>query len=117
LYRETAGANCTFYAKREELKVPEHAQVIRVAKYRPDPGARDELLARMQQLATALRDVPGVFGAQVCRVAEAHEWLAIVSRWQDEDSMRNIVGTPAASLVDRVAGMADEEEIENLVSV
>jgi quinol monooxygenase YgiN len=102
---------------REEFKMSEHAQVIRVAKYRLGPGTRDELLARMQELATALRDIPGVFGAQVCRVAEAPEWLAIVSRWQDEDSMRNVVGTPAASLVDEVAGMADEEEIENLDSV
>ena len=95
----------------------DHAQLIRVAKYRPDPGARNELLARMEELATALRDLPGVFGAQVCTVAGAPEWLVIVSRWQDEASLRNIVGTPAANLVDQVAGMADEEHIENLVSV
>jgi quinol monooxygenase YgiN len=71
----------------------------------------------MQELVTAMRDLPGLFGAQVCTVAEAPEWLAIVSRWQDEASLRHIVGTSAARLVDEVAGLADEEEIENLTSM
>jgi quinol monooxygenase YgiN len=70
----------------------------------------------MQELVTAMRDLPGLFGAQVCTVADAPEWLAIVSRWQDEASLRHIVGTSAARLVDDVAGLADEEEIENLIS-
>ena len=97
--------------------MPEHARLIRVAKYRSDPGARDELLARMHELVTAMRDLPGLFGAQVCTVAEAPEWLAIVSRWEDESSLRNIVGTSAARLLEDVTGLADEEEIENLTSV
>jgi quinol monooxygenase YgiN len=78
---------------------------------------RDQVLARMQELATALRDIPGVFGAQVCTIADAPEWLAIVSRWQDEASIRNTVDTPAATLLNDVTGMADEEHIENLLSV
>jgi quinol monooxygenase YgiN len=97
--------------------MPEHARLIRVAKYRPDPTARDELLKHMQELPVAMRDLPGLFGAQVCTIAEAPEWLAIVSRWQDEESLRNIAGTPAARLVEEVAGLADEEQIENLVSI
>ena len=95
--------------------MPDHAQLIRFAGYRPDPGVRNELLARMQELAAAMRDIPGVFGAQVCTIAEAPEWLVIVSRWQDEASLRNIVDTPAARLLDQVAGLADEERIENLI--
>ncbi len=97
--------------------MPEHARLIRIAKYRSNPGVREELQARMEALATAMRDLPGLFGAQVCTIAEAPEWLAIVSRWQDEESLRHIVGTPAASLVEDVVGMADEELIENLTSV
>jgi quinol monooxygenase YgiN len=97
--------------------VPDHAQLIRVARFRPSPGMRDQVLARMQELATALRDIPGVFGAQVCTIADAPEWLAIVSRWQDEASIRNTVDTPAATLLNDVTGMADEEHIENLLSV
>jgi hypothetical protein len=97
--------------------VPEHARLIRIAKYRANPGVYEELLARMQALATAMRDVPDLFGAQVCTVAEAPDWLAIVSRWQAEDSLRHMVGTPAARLVEEVAGLADEEVVENLTSV
>ena len=97
--------------------MPDHARLIRVAKYRPEPGARAELLERMEELAVAMRDLPGLFGAQVCTIAEAPEWLVIVSRWQDEEALRKIVGTPAARLVEDVAGLADEEEIQNLISV
>ena len=94
----------------------EHAQVIRVAKYRADPGRRDQLLARMHELAGAMRELPGLFGAQVCVITEAPEWLALIARWRDEESMRRIDGTPAARLTEDVVGLADEEEIEHFIS-
>jgi quinol monooxygenase YgiN len=94
----------------------EHAQVIRVAKYRADPGMRDQLLARMHALAGAMRELPGLFGAQVCVINEAPEWLALIARWRDEESMRRIDGTPAARLTEDVVGLADEEEIEHFIS-
>jgi quinol monooxygenase YgiN len=94
----------------------EHAHVIRVARYRADPGMRDQLLARMHELTGAMRELPGLFGAQVCTVVNAPEWLALISRWRDEASMRTIEGTPAARLTQEVVGLADEEEIEHFVT-
>ena len=94
-----------------------HAHLIRVARYRADPGRHDELLARMRDLAVAMRELPGLFGVQVCRIVDAPEWLALVARWRDEESLRGIVGTPAARLVDDVVGLADEEEIEQFIAV
>jgi quinol monooxygenase YgiN len=94
----------------------EHARVIRLARYRADPGMRDQLLARMHELAGAMRELPGVFGAQVCAISEAPEWLALISRWRDEESMRRIDGTPAARLAQEVVGLADEEQIEHFIA-
>jgi quinol monooxygenase YgiN len=97
--------------------MPEHAQVIRIARYRADPGARDQMLVLMQQLASAMRDLPGLFGAQVCAVDGSPDWLALVSRWRDEASMRDIAGTRAAELTQQLVGLADEEMLEHLVAV
>jgi quinol monooxygenase YgiN len=97
--------------------MPDHARLIRIAKYRANPGVREELLARMEELATAMRDLQGLFGAQVCTINKAPEWLALVSRWQDEEALRQIEGTPAARLVEDIAGLVEQEEIEHLISV
>jgi quinol monooxygenase YgiN len=94
----------------------EHAHVIRVARYRADPGMHDQLLGRMHELAGAMRELPGVFGAQVCTISKAPEWLALISRWRDEESMRRIEGTSAARLTQEVVGLADEEEIEHFIA-
>lgn len=95
----------------------EHAHVIRVAKYRADPGMRDELLARMRELSTAMRELPGLFGAQVCAINEAPEWVALISRWRDEAAMRGIAGTPAARLTQEVVGLADQEQLEHFLAM
>ena len=94
----------------------EHAHVIRVARYRADPGVRDQLLARLQELAGVMRDLPGLFGVQVCTIDKAPEWLALISRWRDEESMRRIVDTPAARLTQEAVGLADEEQIEHFIA-
>jgi quinol monooxygenase YgiN len=95
----------------------EHAHLIRVAKYRADPGRHEQLLARMQDLAAAMRDLPGLFGVQVCRIAGAPEWVVLIARWRDEAAVQGIVGTRAADLTYEVVGLADEESIEQFVAV
>lgn len=97
--------------------MPEHAQVIRIARYRAEPGARDQMLNLMQQLASAMRDLPGLFGAQVCTIDGSTDWLALVSRWRDEASMRAIAGTRAADLTRELVGLADEEVLEHLLAI
>jgi quinol monooxygenase YgiN len=96
--------------------VDEHAHVIRVARYRTDPGRRGQLLAGLQALAGAMCELPGLFGAQVCTINEAPEWLALIARWRDEAAMRGIAETSAAQLAQDVVGLADEEVIEHFIT-
>jgi quinol monooxygenase YgiN len=94
----------------------EHARIVRVARYRPQPGATEELREALHALAGGLRELPGLFGAQVCRISEDPEWLALVSRWKDEDAMQ-ATGNPAIeALVDRVAGLGQEQRIEHFIA-
>jgi quinol monooxygenase YgiN len=97
--------------------MPEHAHVVRVARYRPAPGMRDRLLAQMRDLAESMRDLDGLFGAQVCAVNEQPDWFALVSRWRDEGSLRNVAGTPSARITQELAGVVDEEHIEHFTSL
>ena len=66
----------------------EHAHIIRVAKYRPQPGGAKDLRDALHALADGMRGLPGLFGAQACRVDGDPEWLALVSRWEREQAMQ-----------------------------
>jgi quinol monooxygenase YgiN len=94
----------------------EHAHIVRVARYRALPGATEQLREALHALAEGMRGLPGLYGAQACRLFEDPEWLALVSRWEDEDAMQG-TGAPAIEeLVDRVAGLADQQLLEHFVA-
>lgn len=95
----------------------EHARVIRIAKFRPDPGRRQELLARLRELADVLRPLPGLFGVQVCTLHEDNEWLVLVSRWHNEDAMKAQGNEAIAAILTSLAGLVEREEIEHLLSL
>lgn len=94
----------------------EHAHVIRVAKYQPLPGADNELRQALDALAGGMRGMPGLFGAQVCRVTEAPEYFALVSRWQSEQAMGATGHAGLKELVDEVAGCAQDQQIEHFIA-
>jgi heme-degrading monooxygenase HmoA len=94
----------------------EHARIVRVARYRAQPGAIEELRAALHALAGGLRGLPGLFGAQVCRLSEDPEWLALVSRWQDEDAMQATRKPAIEALVAHVAGLGQEQRIEHFIA-
>jgi heme-degrading monooxygenase HmoA len=95
----------------------EHAHVVRVAKYRPQPGGEADLLTALHALAGGLRGVPGVFGAQVCRVNEHPDLYALVSRWEHEQAMQATGHPGLEELVDKVAGLSLEQEIEHFITI
>jgi quinol monooxygenase YgiN len=95
----------------------EHAHVVRVATYRPQPGGEDDLLAALHALAGGLRGVPGLFGAQVCRVNEQPDLLALISRWEHEQAMQATGHPGLEELVDNVAGLALEQHIEHYITL
>jgi heme-degrading monooxygenase HmoA len=94
----------------------EHAHVIRVAKYRPQPGADQELRQALTALAGGMRGLPGLFGAQVCRVSEEPESFALVSRWEQEQAMVATGQPGLKELVDQVAGFAQDQHIEHFIA-
>ena len=89
------------------------AQIVRVAKYRPLPGAMDDLRAALHALASGMQGMSGLHFAQVCKVDEHPEWLALVSRWEDERSMQGTGAPGIEALVDHVASVAEEQRIEH----
>jgi len=94
----------------------EHARIIRVAKYRPQPGAAEDLRDALHALADGMRGLAGLFGAQACRVDGDPEWLALVSRWEHEQAMQATGNAGVEELVDRVAGLAQEQQIEHFIA-
>ena len=93
----------------------EHARIIRVARYRPRPGSTDELWDALHKLAAATRDLPGLFGAQVCRIREDPEWMAFVTRWENEEAMRATGEAVVEELMNRVAGLGEEQQVEHFI--
>jgi quinol monooxygenase YgiN len=94
----------------------EHAHIVRVAKYRPLPGATEDMRAALNALADGMRGLPGLFGVQACRLSEDPEWLALVSRWDDEAAMQATGNPVIEELVDHVAGLADEQQLEHFIT-
>jgi heme-degrading monooxygenase HmoA len=94
----------------------EHAHIIRVAKYRPQPGGAKDLREALHALADGMRGLPGLFGAQACRVDGDSEWLALVSRWEREQAMQATGNASVEELVDRVAGLAQEQRLEHFIA-
>jgi quinol monooxygenase YgiN len=95
----------------------EHAHVVRVAKYRPQPGADQDLRQALHALAAGMRGVPGLFGAQVCRLNEDSAVLALISRWEDEQAMQATGHPGLEELVDNVAGFALDQDVEHFIAL
>jgi quinol monooxygenase YgiN len=97
----------------------EHAMVVRVAHLVPKEGSRDQAESLAGEIADRARDVPGCFGAQVCRVKERPEELALISRWESEAALADAVADPryrqAAGELEGVIGEAIRTE--NYISV
>ena len=94
----------------------EHAQIVRLARYRPQPGSDKELQDALHALAEGLRGLPGLFGAQVCRIREDPEWMAFVTRWENEEAMRATGEAVVEELMNRVAGLGEEQEVEHFIT-
>jgi quinol monooxygenase YgiN len=94
----------------------EHAHVIRVARMRPTPGRRAELLARLHKQVDAMRSVTGLFGAQVCEIQEDPESLVLISRWQDEEAMQRAPTADIGKSMQSVAQVVEHEDVQHLVT-
>ena len=65
----------------------EHASVVRVERYEPATGRRDEVAGVLKSAAEAARDASGCFGAQVAESDRDPEQVVLISRWQSAEAM------------------------------
>jgi quinol monooxygenase YgiN len=82
----------------------EHAGVVRVTTFTATDGNTAGLLEAVRSNARDATQAPGCFGAQVTRVREHPESLAVISRWRDRDALDAFLGRHEALAHRRVGG-------------
>ncbi|HEY1296491.1 MAG TPA: antibiotic biosynthesis monooxygenase family protein [Chloroflexota bacterium] len=65
----------------------EHASVVRVVRFKPAAGKRDELVSMLELGAEQIRKMEGCFGVQICTVREAPDEVASISRWASQSAL------------------------------
>jgi quinol monooxygenase YgiN len=88
--REDLGVQAT-NSTVEVLPVAEHASVIRVTRFQPAPGKREELVRRLEEGAEQMRQMDGCFGSQICASDQSSEAIVAVSRWASRAALDQFV--------------------------
>ena len=65
----------------------EHANVVRIIRFKPASGKRDELISTLQRGAEQIREMDGCFGVQICTIKEAPGEVASISRWASQSAL------------------------------
>ena len=65
----------------------DHAGLVRVGRFRPAAGKRDDVAAVLGEMAATARRADGCFGAQVTISNRDHESIVLVSRWQSRGAL------------------------------
>jgi len=77
----------------------EHASIVRLTRFQPASGKRDELIRRLADGAEGIRELEGCFGAQICTVRENPDVIVAISRWASQAAVagrgRETDGYPA----------------------
>ena len=65
----------------------EHASVIRITRFKPGEGKRQELVSVLERGAEQIRQMDGCFGVQICTLREAPDQVASISRWASQSAL------------------------------
>ncbi|MBV9170269.1 MAG: antibiotic biosynthesis monooxygenase [Chloroflexi bacterium] len=74
----------------------EHATIIRIARFQPAAGKRDELTRQLKEGAAQIRDMEGCFGAQICRSSDSSDAVVAISRWASQAALDKFLQASAA---------------------
>ena len=74
----------------------EHASVVRIIRFQPGEGKRDELIARLEAGAAQIRQLEGCFGVQVCTIRESPGLVASISRWASQAALDQFLTTSSS---------------------
>ena len=95
----------------------EHANVVRIARFRPAPGRHEELVNRLQSGVDGIRDRDGCFGAQICTLREDPDSVVVISRWENETALEQFLSDTAAQRSEAAALTAEPPTTETFVSI
>ena len=95
----------------------EHANVVRVARFRTASGERQELLNRLQGGVEGIRQRPGCFGAQICTVREDPEVAVVISRWASQAALDQFLSETTAQRSEMADLMSNPPTTETFVSI
>jgi quinol monooxygenase YgiN len=94
----------------------EHASLIRVSRFDPSPGKRDDLRARLNEGLAELRASEGCFGAQICTVREKPDEFAVVSRWASGAALDRYLQLRTANVAPLADVLAQAPRVEHFDS-
>jgi quinol monooxygenase YgiN len=95
----------------------EHASIVRLTRFQPASGKRDELIRRLEDGAEGIRQLEGCFGAQICTVRESPDVIVAISRWASQAAVDDFLRTTEAQRADIARLAASPPSSEHLVSV
>ena len=95
----------------------EHASVVRVARFRPATGKREELIDRLRSGAEGIRQREGCFGAQICTVREDSDAIVAISRWASQAALDQFLADTAAQRAEATAYTTEPPGTETFVAV
>jgi quinol monooxygenase YgiN len=90
----------------------EHANVVRLTRFQPAAGKRDELIRRLEEGAEGIRQMEGCFGAQICTSREQPEVIVAISRWASQAAVDQFLRESEAQRAEvaRLAGAPPSSE-------
>jgi quinol monooxygenase YgiN len=95
----------------------EHANIIRVVRFQPAPGKRDELVNRLETGVEGIRQMEGCFGAQICAVREAPDVLVAISRWASQSAVDRFLENTTSERAEAAALAAQPPAAEHFISL
>ena len=95
----------------------EHASIVRMARFRPASGKREELVNRLQSGVDGLRQRDGCFGAQVCTAREDPDAVVVISRWVNQAALDQFLSDTTAQRNEAAALTTQPPATETFVSI
>src|ERR1700720_4247562 len=95
----------------------EHASVIRIIRFEPGTGKRDELVAQLERGAQDIRKMEGCFGVQICTIREVPGIVSSISRWASQAALDQFLQSTATQRAQMATLAAGPPTVEHFTPV
>src|SRR6266545_4170906 len=90
-------------SQQDRGTMAEHANVVRMARFRPAAGRREDLLSRLKNGVDGIRQRDGCFGAQICTLREVPDTIVVISRWESQAALDQFLSDTTAQRAEAAA--------------